>query len=82
MVLFLRMRALLYACVYVVFHLGYVLSLGLRSSHVSWVRGYIWEAITEAVVIATKVEPAIGTLARWAFFCASIVLDPRFVDGL
>ena len=53
---------------YVAFQLAHVLSLGLRSSHVSWVRGHIWEAITEAVVIATKVEPAIGTFARWAFF--------------
>ncbi len=52
-------------------HLAHVLSLGLRSSQVSSVRGYICEVITEVVAIATKVEPATGTLARCDFFWAS-----------
>ena len=49
---------------YVVFHLDHVFSFGLRSSHASSVRGYVWEAMTEAVAIATKVVSAMGTLAR------------------
>ena len=49
---------------YVVFHFVHVRSFGLRSSHTSSVRGYCCEAMTEAVAIATKVESAMGTLAR------------------
>jgi len=53
--------------VYVAFHFVHIFSLGLRSSQASSVRGYISEAMVEVAAMATRVESAIGTLARCAF---------------